>query len=573
MPSIKDAIFGAFQDGFRWFMNFIVGGLKDFATSSYEGMLETMIGTPSPENGLNPFAPPGGGGVWDNLFAYYSDVIVPLALIMLMAAYVLGLSIAAFSSFLSSYDIARLNRRIILAALGILGWFAFYSSALNISNELARFIAPDITSLGIGSGLAAIGSGVVIGVLVWFASVFVIASVILLYTLRTVVIYVYAIAMPILFVFWALDVGYFKPLSSFAEKLMKFVTPVIFFTLPSAFLLRTGKILADSSFSGFILAIAIPLGALVAPRYLFNLPGQQGIRRAKQTAQRTAAEYRREQAEEEEGGGGGGGYRQAPDTTDPSDSTVNDPETMSDQSERRRQESERTRSVSRRPPDFSVKRAKRRYRSAKKGASMVRNAPGIKQAGDAVAETADTIGSTVGSVAGSAGGGGVMDGPPGPDKSQFDFRFDDIDGKYKNTFTDANGRTQEFVDPRQGFTDQELGIDEDLPEEERREMRKAGVMDSVQHQYYDDISREDLEQMDYEDYDFAWARNEQEADRLSKKQAQENPDTPLAVNVDVKKRRAWEDAVMAGMDSEMEGRTELDVDVPVYADDEDSAGA
>lgn len=284
------------QDVVSWvFHGFLRPMIRDHLSTYINAMIQLMIGTPAPSgSGGNIFATPSSG-IWAGVHSGYQDM-VPIAMLILVFALILLHGLGSVAPFLSSYDIHRVYRRMVLAGLGILSWWWLGSAALNASNGLAVLISPDTVDIttDMTTMMFALSAGIVLVVLALMASWAIILAVVLLYQVRNMVIYTYMVGMPILFALWAVDIGYMRPVSGMAGKMMQYFVPACFFTLPSAIILRVGVALVDPSmFSldnaiqsvlAFVMVLSIPALALVAPKFMFDLPGSGVARKAAGTA-------------------------------------------------------------------------------------------------------------------------------------------------------------------------------------------------------------------------------------------------------------------------------------------------
>lgn len=230
-------------------------------------LLNIIVGTPHP-NAV--FAAPSNDS-WPNIYAYYWDFIIPLALFLFGLAVALVIFLESTSYMFSNYHRSKLKKRAFTGLLGILAWWWIAALSLQFVNGLTGYLVPTLTDITLfqTTSFGAIGVlGVVIALATDFALFVLIA---LIYFIRQLVLYLFVLLMPILIVLWIPGVGPFAMVSRFARQLAGFYVPFLFMTVPVAILFRLGEILgsnAEVSMDGlaaWLTALVIPILAILAP--------------------------------------------------------------------------------------------------------------------------------------------------------------------------------------------------------------------------------------------------------------------------------------------------------------------
>lgn len=235
--------------------------------SAASAVVGTILSTPTP-NAI--FGPPSNG-VWPDLYSYYWEGIIPLALFLYGVSIGLVIFLEATSHLFGSYYKSKLIKRAFTGLLGILSWWWLAGLSLRFANSLTAYLAPDLSSISMFETASFGAMGVLGLVLTISVDLVLILLIAVVYAARYLVLYLFVIGMPILIVLWIPGVGPFSLLSGFAKRLAGFYVPFLLMTLPVALLFRLGDILGNSfgldaqGFAAWLLALAIPFVALLAP--------------------------------------------------------------------------------------------------------------------------------------------------------------------------------------------------------------------------------------------------------------------------------------------------------------------
>lgn len=267
MSSIGDIIISSLQELLHQLFSPITNVIQQYAPS----ILDAVVSTPHPDT---IFSAPTNAG-WPQIYAYYWDSLIPLALFLWAVSIGLVIFLESTSHLFSSYNNAKLKRRALAGLLGILSWWWIAALSLQFVNALTGLLIPDLSSISLFQTLS-FGTMGVLG-LVFSLSIDLILFVLigLLYFTRQVVLYLFVLMMPLLIVFWIPGVGPFVLVSRFMRRLAGFFVPFLFMTVPVAILFRLGALLGASfelSMSGigaWLVALIIPLVAVVSPFVLF----------------------------------------------------------------------------------------------------------------------------------------------------------------------------------------------------------------------------------------------------------------------------------------------------------------
>jgi len=248
------------EDAIRNILTDIKEALLGFANDIFEALLNPIVGVPAPESnsryivvGTPENAP------WQSLYAdFYLQYILPLTIMLLIVGFAyIGLR----SGSISPYRRKRLLRRIGLVFMGSFVWFPLVSILLQFVDAIGLTLAP-INDMSAGFG-SLIESGV--------GGLFVVLAMALVfelptyrrcprptvYGLRWLGILVLTPLMPLLGVFWALDVWPLSPASEIARRAAGIYPGLVLAGLPAAVLFRIGWQMnltasADGLFSLFL---------------------------------------------------------------------------------------------------------------------------------------------------------------------------------------------------------------------------------------------------------------------------------------------------------------------------------
>ncbi|GAA0682763.1 hypothetical protein ACFQDG_00240 [Natronoarchaeum mannanilyticum] len=281
LTDIKEALLGFSNDIFEAFLTPIVGVPTPTSDSRY-----IVVGTPDNDP-------------WQSLYAdFYLQYILPLTIMLLL----IGLSyIGLRAGSISSYRRKRLLRRIGLVLMGTFVWFPLVSIPLQFVDALGLTLAPiDDMSAGFGGLIESAVGGlfVILAMAIISNALLVVAA--LVYSLRWLGILVLTLLMPLLGVFWALDVWPLSSASEIARRAGGIYPGLILAGLPAAVLFRIGwqmELTASASgiFSLFLGLVLIPAACLTSIMTVYwSAPAMQtiarkGTRRTNPAAAATAA--------------------------------------------------------------------------------------------------------------------------------------------------------------------------------------------------------------------------------------------------------------------------------------------
>jgi hypothetical protein len=234
-------------------------------------LLEIVVSTPRPDA---VFSQPTNGP-WPDIYTYYWEMVVPLALLLWALSIGLMILLESTSHLFSSYHRSKLKKRAFSGLVGILSWWWIGALSLRFTDELASLLLPNLAELtlfDVGSFGAMGVLGLVVSATIDLALFLIIA---LLYYVRQVVLYLFVLLMPILIAFWVPGVGPLTLLSRFVRRLAGFYVPFLFMTVPVAVLFKLSELLGTSaslSLGGigqWLVAISTPFVAVVVPFVLF----------------------------------------------------------------------------------------------------------------------------------------------------------------------------------------------------------------------------------------------------------------------------------------------------------------
>ncbi|WP_415380527.1 hypothetical protein [Halosimplex sp. TS25] len=245
--------------------------LKGIIQNHANDVVRVIIGTPHP-NAV--FAAPTNS-TWPSLYDYFWDEMVPLALLLWALSVGIVIFLESTSYLFSSYHQAKLKRRGFSGLLGILAWWWMDALSRQFTNELAIFIAPDLSTISLFETLSIGSVGALITAITYSVDFFLLALVVLIYFIREIVLYLFTLLMPVLIALWIPGVGPFSLVSKFMKRLAGFYVPFLFMTIPVATLFRLGQLLGENfgfSTQGlglWLTALIIPVVAIVSPFILF----------------------------------------------------------------------------------------------------------------------------------------------------------------------------------------------------------------------------------------------------------------------------------------------------------------
>ncbi|WP_394343913.1 hypothetical protein [Salinigranum halophilum] len=261
------ALSEAIVEGLTSLLTTLFSPVEGLIENHVHGLLQLLVSTPHPETvfGEPQTAP------WDAIHAYYWETVIPLALLVFGLAVGVVILLESTSHLFSGFHRAHLKRRAFVGLLGVLSWWWIAAFSLQLTDQLARFIMPDLSSISLFQTLSFSSIGL-LGILVSLSVDLVIFILIaLIYFIRQLVLYGFVLGMPLLMVCWIPGVGPFRYSSRFAQRLASFYVPFLFMVIPVALLFRLGGLLGRSatvSFDGFgqwLTALVIPVVAVVSP--------------------------------------------------------------------------------------------------------------------------------------------------------------------------------------------------------------------------------------------------------------------------------------------------------------------
>ncbi|NEU59137.1 hypothetical protein [Halorussus sp. MSC15.2] len=251
----------------------VLAGVKDallgFANNIFEALLNPIVGVPAPKsNSRYIVVGTPDNAPWQSLYAeFYIQYILPLTITLL----VIGLAyIGLRSGSVSNYRRKRLVRRIGLVFLGSFVWFPLVSLPLQFINAMGLTLAPvDSMSVGLGSLVESAVGGLFVVLTMAIVTNFLLIVAALVYGLRWLGILVLTLLIPLLGVFWALDIWPLSPASEIARRAAGIYPGLILSGLPAAVLFRIGWQMdltagASGIFSLFLGLILIPAACLAS---------------------------------------------------------------------------------------------------------------------------------------------------------------------------------------------------------------------------------------------------------------------------------------------------------------------
>lgn len=283
------------EDAIRNVINSIKEALLGFANDIFEALLNPIVGVPAPKsNSRYIVVGSPDNAPWQSLYAdFYLQYILPLTIMLL----VVGLAyIGLRSGSISNYRRKRLLRRIGLVFMGSFVWFPLVSIPLQFVNAVGLTLAPiNDMSAGFGSLVESAVGGLFVVLAMAIISNFLLIVAGLVYGLRWLGILVLTPLMPLLGVFWALDVWPLSPASEIARRAAGIYPGLVLAGLPAAVLFRIGwqmDLTASASgiFSLFLGLVLIPAACIASIMTVYwSAPAIQTIARRGATHTNPAA--------------------------------------------------------------------------------------------------------------------------------------------------------------------------------------------------------------------------------------------------------------------------------------------
>lgn len=273
------------EDAIESVLTSIKEALLGFANDIFEALLNPIVGVPAPKsNSRYIVVGTPDNAPWQSLYAdFYLQYILPLTIMLL----VVGLAyIGLRSGSISNYRRKRLLRRIGLVFMGTFVWFPLVSLPLQFVDALGLTLAPiDSMSAGFGSLIESAVGGLFVVLAMVIISNFLLVVAAIVYGLRWLGILVLTPLMPLLGVFWALDVWPLSPASKIARRAAGIYPGLVLAGLPAAVLFRIGwqmNLTASASgiFSLFLGLVLIPAACLASIMTVYwSAPAVQTIAR------------------------------------------------------------------------------------------------------------------------------------------------------------------------------------------------------------------------------------------------------------------------------------------------------
>ncbi|WP_135536434.1 hypothetical protein [Halostella pelagica] len=273
------------EDAIESVLTSIKEALLGFANDIFEALLNPIVGVPAPKsNSRYIVVGTPDNAPWQSLYAdFYLQYILPLTIMLL----VVGLAyIGLRSGSISNYRRKRLLRRIGLVFMGTFVWFPLVSLPLQFVDALGLTLAPiDSMSAGFGSLIESAVGGLFVVLAMVIISNFLLVVAAIVYGLRWLGILVLTPLMPLLGVFWALDVWPLSPASEIARRAAGIYPGLVLAGLPAAVLFRIGWQMnltasADGIFSLFLGLVLIPAACLASIMTVYwSAPAVQTIAR------------------------------------------------------------------------------------------------------------------------------------------------------------------------------------------------------------------------------------------------------------------------------------------------------
>lgn len=252
------------QDAITDVLTAVKDALLGFANEVFRALLRPIVGVPAPRsNDQYLVAGTPDNQPWQDLYAdFYIQYILPLTIMLL----VVGLAyIGVRAGSISQYRRKRLLRRIGLVFLGSFVWFPLVSLPLQFVNAIGVTLAPinDMaTNFGALIESSVGGLFVVLAIALLATSLLLIAA--FVYALRWLAILVLTPLMPLLGVFWALDVWPLSPASELARRAAGLYPGLILSGLPAAVLFRVGWQLDITASASGLFALFLGLALIPA---------------------------------------------------------------------------------------------------------------------------------------------------------------------------------------------------------------------------------------------------------------------------------------------------------------------
>lgn len=274
----------AFVDGIRQAAREIFAEGADSLHDSVQGMMELMVivtvRTPFPEPREGFFFGAPTNEPWVALYGYYTDVVLPITLLVVGLAVAMILFTGIFGTFLTGYERSRAKRRLVVAFLFVLAWWGIGSFLLRFVDALAIAIAPETEAVAtvLQDSMALEGHSTVVTTVIAMFEGLTMLLLVTSFFVRWIGVYALMLATPIGISFWIVDVGPFAYLSALIEELIIKFIPLAFITIPAAVVFRVAELLFGAfdpstqfgtGVGPFLLALGFPWMVIIVSYYIF----------------------------------------------------------------------------------------------------------------------------------------------------------------------------------------------------------------------------------------------------------------------------------------------------------------
>jgi len=305
----------AFVDGIRQAAREIFSegaeSLHDSVLQMTDLMVIVSVRTPFPEPREGFFFGAPTNEPWVSFYGYYTDVVLPITLLVIGLAIAMILFTGIFGTFLTGYERSRAKRRLVVAFLFVLAWWGIGSFLLRFVDALAMVIAPetDVVATTLRDSMVLEGHSTVFTTFIAMFEGFTILLLVASFFVRWIGVYALMLATPIGIAFWIVDIGPFAYLSALIEELLIKFIPLAFITVPAAVVFRVAELLFGAfdpsaqfgtGIGPFLLALGFPWMIIIVSYYVFfKVPTFREL--ASQTSQAPSGDEDRQTVEKGRG--------------------------------------------------------------------------------------------------------------------------------------------------------------------------------------------------------------------------------------------------------------------------------
>ncbi len=254
--------------------------IHDSVQEMFELAVTVTVRTPYPEPRDGFFFGEPTNEPWTAFYAYYTEAVLPVTLLIIALAIAMILFTGIFGTFLTGYERSRAKRRLVVAFLFVLAWWGIGAFVLRFVDALATAIAPEpsVAAETFRDVMVIDGHGTVTTTVLALLEATVVIFLVVWFFVRWIGIYALMLATPIGVAFWIVDVGPFAYLSALIEELLTKFIPLAFITVPAAVVYRVAELLFanfdpsaefGTGVGPFLLALGFPLMILVVSYYVF----------------------------------------------------------------------------------------------------------------------------------------------------------------------------------------------------------------------------------------------------------------------------------------------------------------